>query len=92
MDLTDENRIREIVKEEIANFSPPKKKRAPNKWQQFLKECAKNQSADLSYTDKVKECSVIYKKNKENKKNDISSINNETNINNDTQIQGQENQ
>lgn len=91
MDLTDENRIREIVKEELANFGPPKKKRAPNKWQIFLKQCAKEQSGDLSYPEKVKACSVKYK---ENKKNGTSSINNETNdgISNDANVQYQENQ
>ena len=73
MDLTDENRIREIVKEELANFSPPKKKRAPNKWQVFLKQCAKEQTEDIPYTDKVKTCSIKYK---ENKKNGISNTNN----------------
>jgi len=66
MDLTDESRVREIVREELANFTPQKKKRAPNKWQIFLKECAKEQSKDLSYPEKVKKCSVIYKKNKNN--------------------------
>lgn len=59
-----EERIREIVKEELANYAPPKRKRAPNKWQQFLKECVKEQDSGLVYTDKVKACSIIYKENK----------------------------
>lgn len=74
MDLSDENRIREIVKEELANFTPQKKKRAPNKWQVFLKECAKEQSTDLSYPEKVKKCSAIYKKNKENSTNSSTNV------------------
>lgn len=99
MNLTDENRIREIVKEELTNFSPQKKKRAPNKWQLFLKECTKEQTGDLSYTDKVKVCSAKYK---ENKKDGASNTNNErkNDVNNgtnngtssDTNMQYQENQ
>lgn len=72
MEAMDELRVREIVKEELANFTPPKKKRAPSKWQIFLKDCTKDQSKDLSYTEKVKKCSVIYKE----KKNGESSPNN----------------
>lgn len=74
MEVTDENRIREIIKDELANFTPQKRKRAPNKWQVFLKDCVKEQAGEIPYTDKVKECSVIYKKNKEN------SINGGTNV------------
>lgn len=59
-----EDRIREIIKEELTNFSPPKKKRAPNKWQVFLKGCVKEQPEELDYMGKVKACSVIYKDNK----------------------------
>ncbi len=66
MDLADENRIREIVREELANFTPQKKKRAPNKWQIFLKTCTKSQPDNLSYPEKVKQCSAIYKKDKNN--------------------------
>lgn len=69
MEVMDENRIREIVKDELANFNPPKKKRAPNKWQIFLKECVKEQVGELLYTDKVKACSVKYKENKNSTKN-----------------------
>lgn len=82
MDLTDENRIREIVKEELENFTPQKKKRAPNKWQIFLKQCAKEQSGDLPYPEKVKACSIKYKDNKKNGTNN-------TNANNDADIQNQ---
>ena len=64
METTDENRIREIVRDELASFTPQKKKRAPNKWQIFLKDCAKEQDKELPYTDKVKLCSVKYKENK----------------------------
>lgn len=70
----DENRVREIVKEELANFSPPKKKRAPNKWQVFLKDCVKTQDNGLAYPEKVKACSVIYKGKNGNSNN--SSNNN----------------
>lgn len=66
MNLTDENRIREIVQEELANFTPQKKKRAPNKWQVFLKGCANEQPKDIPYFDKVKACSAKYKEGKKN--------------------------
>lgn len=62
----DENQIRAIVKEELLNFNPPKKKRAPNKWQNFLKDCSKRQPEELVYTDKVKLCSIEYKEAKKN--------------------------
>ena len=74
MEVTDENRVREIIREELTNFSPQKKKRAPNKWQIFLKDCVKVQAGELPYIDKVKECSVIYKKNKENSINDNTNV------------------
>jgi len=63
MDTVDEERIREIAREEIANSVPVKKKgnRKPNKWQVFLKECSPRQSQDLSMGEKVKACSVQYK-------------------------------
>jgi len=91
MDLTDESRVREIVREELSSFTPQKKKRAPNKWQIFLKECAKAQSGDLSYPEKVKACSVKYKESKKNGMNTTTATNNETsdNINNDTGAQNQ---
>lgn len=57
----DEQRIREIIREELANHIPPKKKRAPNKWQLFLKDCVKKQDEGLKYTEKVQLCSVEYK-------------------------------
>lgn len=66
--IIDENRVREIVKEELSNFNPPKKKRAPNKWQLFLKECAKRQDKELSYPEKVSLCSIEYKEEKNNNK------------------------
>jgi hypothetical protein len=62
----DENQIRAIVREELSNFSPPKKKRAPSKWQTFLKDCAKRQPEELVYTDRVKLCSIEYKDLKNN--------------------------
>jgi len=68
MDLTDESRIREIVREEIINFSP-KKKRAPNKWQLFLKDCVKKQDNELKYTEKVQLCSVEYRETKSSNNN-----------------------
>jgi hypothetical protein len=73
MEVLDENRVREIVKDELANFTPPKKKRAPNKWQVFLKNCAQEQDKELPYTDKVKICSVKYKENKNGAKNNGNS-------------------
>jgi hypothetical protein len=77
----DENRIREIakeiVKEELANFIPPKKKRAPNKWQIFLKDCVKEHTEEMPYIDKVKECSVKYKKNKENNISEATNVSRE---------------
>lgn len=84
METTEENRIREIVREELTNFTPQKKKRAPNKWQIFLKDCVKEQAGEIPYTDKVKKCSVIYKEKKNNGNssptdNNSSSINQETN-------------
>ena len=65
MEVTDENRVREIIREELTNFSPQKKKRAPNKWQIFLKNCAHDeQNKELPYTERVKVCSVKYKESK----------------------------
>jgi len=61
-----EDRVREIIKEELSNFNPPKRKRAPNKWQLFLKDCVKDQPSELDYMGKVKACSIIYKDNKKN--------------------------
>lgn len=66
MEIIDENRVREIVKDELANFTPQKKKRAPNKWQIFLKDCTREQDKELPYTDKVKLCSIKYKEKKNN--------------------------
>jgi len=84
MEIIDENRVREIVKDELANFAPQKKKRAPNKWQIFLKDCVKEQAGELQYTDKVKACSVKYKEKKNNGNslpadNNLSPNNQETN-------------
>ena len=84
MEIIDENRVREIVKDELANFAPQKKKRAPNKWQIFLKDCVMEQAGELQYTDKVKKCSVIYKEKKNNGNslpadNNLSPNNQETN-------------
>lgn len=84
MEIIDENRVREIVKDELANFTPQKKKRAPNKWQIFLKDCVKEQAGELQYTDKVKACSVKYKEKKNNGNslpadNNLSPNNQETN-------------
>ncbi len=62
----DETQVRAIIREELANFSPQKKKRAPSKWQQFLKDCTKKQPGELVYTDKVKLCSIEYKDAKNN--------------------------
>ena len=62
--IIDENRVREIIKEELANYNPPKKKRGPNKWQLFLKDCVKDQPEEFDYMGKVKACSIIYKDNK----------------------------
>lgn len=74
MNLIDENRVREIVQEELANFTPPKKKRAPSKWQLFLKDCVKEQDSGLAYIEKVKKCSVEYKeKKKENNGNNSNT-------------------
>ena len=72
METIDENRVRDITREELANFTPQKKKRAPNKWQIFLKECAREQDKELPYTDKVKVCSIKYKENKNKNSNDPS--------------------
>ena len=64
--IIDENRVREIIKEELANYNPPKKKRGPNKWQLFLKDCVKDQPEEFDYMGKVKACSIIYKDKKPN--------------------------
>ncbi len=81
MEIIDENRVREIVKDELANFAPQKKKRAPNKWQIFLKTCAQTQDKELPYTEKVKKCSVIYNENKKNGiVNPDNSVNDSTNV------------
>lgn len=64
MDSIDEERIREIVRDELTKFAPLKRKRAPNKWQLFLKDCTKEQPEDLSYPEKVKACSVKYRETK----------------------------
>lgn len=64
MESIDENRVRDIVREELVNFTPQKKKRAPNKWQTFLKECVKEQEGEIPYMDKVKACSAKYKESK----------------------------
>lgn len=63
MDTEDEKRIREIIKEEIANNPPVKRKgnRKPNKWQVFLRECTPNQPQGLSMGEKVKACSTQYR-------------------------------
>jgi hypothetical protein len=74
MEVMDENRIRDIIRDELANFTPPKKKRAPNKWQIFLKDCVKEQDGDLAYTDKVKACSVKYKEKKNGEKNNGNTL------------------
>lgn len=84
MEIIDENRVRDIVKDELANFAPQKKKRAPNKWQIFLKDCVKEQAGEIPYTDKVKVCSVKYKEKKNNGNslpadNNLSPNNQETN-------------
>lgn len=76
----EEQRIREIIREELTNFGPPKKKRAPSKWQLFLKECVKKQDEDIKYTEKVQLCSVEYKEMK--KTNNPSLTNNSSSINN----------
>jgi hypothetical protein len=73
MEVMDENRIRDIIREELTNFTPQKKKRAPNKWQIFLKECVREQTKELPYTDKVKACSVKYKEKKNGENNNGSS-------------------
>lgn len=73
MEAIDENRIREIIREELTTFSPQKKKRAPNKWQVFLKNCAPEQDKELPYTEKVKLCSVKYKEKKNEEKNNGNS-------------------
>jgi hypothetical protein len=79
MNDIDDERIRQIVREELTTFSPPKKKRAPNKWQVFLKGCVKEQDTGLAYTEKVKKCSVEYKASKNGNSNnpspEISDIN-----------------
>jgi len=74
MEVLDENRVRDIIREELTNFTPPKKKRAPNKWQRFLKDCVRDQDGDLAYTDKVKVCSVKYKENKNGSKNNGNAL------------------
>jgi len=58
----DEERIREIAREEIANIVPTKKKgnRKPNKWQLFLKECTPKHS-NVPIGERVKACSVEYR-------------------------------
>lgn len=63
METEDEERIREIAREEIANAAPSKRKgnRTPSKWQVFLKHCTPNQAQTLSMGEKVKACSVQYK-------------------------------
>lgn len=75
MDSNDDRYIRAIVKEEIAKSMPhnsnsthhKKKKgnREPTKWQIFLGDCSKKQHKDMSMGDKVKACSIQYKKIKE---------------------------
>lgn len=72
MEVIDENRVREIIREELTNFSPQKKKRAPNKWQIFLKNCANEQNKELPYTERVKVCSVKYKESKNQNQNPSS--------------------
>jgi len=63
-EIISEARIREIVRDEISNFTPVKKKRAPNKWQLFLKDCTKRQEEKLPYTEKVQLCSLEYRNSK----------------------------
>ena len=75
-EIINEDRIREIVRDELANFSPPKRKRAPNKWQIFLKECTREQDGGLSYTEKVKACSAKYKEKKNLEKDSNNSNSN----------------
>lgn len=63
METEDEEKIREIVREELTNAIPTKKKgiRKPNKWQAFLRHCTPQQAQDLSMGEKVKACSLQYK-------------------------------
>ena len=58
----EEERIREIAREEIANAIPAKEKgkRKPNKWQLFLKECTPKHS-DVPIGERVKACSAEYR-------------------------------
>lgn len=43
----------------------PKKKRQPNKWQLFLKDCSPRQNSKLGMTEKVSACGIEYRTLKE---------------------------
>lgn len=70
MNPEEEENVRKIVREEMAksggnNGSSGKKKRGPNKWQLYLKDCLKEQPKEAPLGDKVKGCSIEYKNIKE---------------------------
>lgn len=65
MNPEEEENVRKIVREELAksgnNGNSQKKKRGPNKWQLYLKDCLKEQPKEAALGDRVKGCSVEYK-------------------------------
>ncbi len=64
--VCDEECIRNIVKEELANFQPQKSSKKGNKkksdWNIFLADCTKKQPNGTPLGDRTKACSVEYKK------------------------------
>lgn len=50
------------------------KKRKPNKWQLFLKDCTPRQDKGLGMTEKVSACSVEYKTLKETNPKKLEEI------------------
>ncbi len=84
--------VRNIVKEELANFQPQNSSKSSNKgtrkksdWNIFLADCTKKQPNGTPLGDRTKACSVEYKKLKSNGSlNDvISKLSISNNGNND---------
>lgn len=67
----DEECVRTIVKEELANMSniqtdQPKKTKKKSAWNIFLSDCTKKQPPGTPIGDRAKACSIEYKELKKN--------------------------
>lgn len=67
--VCDEECVRNIVREELAQFQPQKSRKGNKKksnWNIFLADCTKKQPSGTPLGDRTKACSIEYKKLKEN--------------------------